>query len=103
MLNIRSNPVFNDLRFQEGEKLREEWETSFFTESEGMKIVLEVGMGKSVAYTREQYESMLKQGEGKVKLIRIGLDADGLVWDTEDAVGVQGDIGRILKVLNASI
>lgn len=67
-------------------------------------VILELGVGLSTpGVLRWPNEDLVSRGKGRIKLIRIGLDAAGCVdWDDSNMVGVQGDVGRALELLLGS-
>jgi hypothetical protein len=71
---------------------------------DGLTVILELGAGMSTpGVLRWPNEDLVSRGHGKIKLIRIGLEAAGCVdWGNEDMVGVTADIGRVFEILARS-
>ncbi|KAH7389195.1 hypothetical protein BKA64DRAFT_133090 [Cadophora sp. MPI-SDFR-AT-0126] len=101
MLCVRSGSAFTELPFREGEQRWKEFKRNVFSKTEGSTVILELGVGMStVGVLRWPNEDLVKRSEGRVKLIRVGLENSGVVdWDMDNAVGVQGDIGAFLRAL----
>lgn len=68
---------------------------------EDTTVILELGVGLSTpGVLRWPNEDLISRRKGRIKLIRIGLDAAGCVdWEDENMVGIQGDVGRALEAL----
>ncbi len=72
--------------------------------NDGLAVILALGAGMSTpGVLRWPNEDLVSRGHGKMKLIRIGLEAAGSVdWGNEDMVGVTADSGRVLEILLGS-
>jgi O-acetyl-ADP-ribose deacetylase (regulator of RNase III)/NAD-dependent SIR2 family protein deacetylase len=101
VLCVRSGDWFTEFPFQEGEQRWRRFRTNALRNENGLTVILELGVGMSTpGVLRWPNEDLTKRAKGRVKLVRIGIDAAGVVdWDLENAVGVNGDVGSVLKVL----
>ncbi|KAL5315216.1 hypothetical protein ACEPPN_017867 [Leptodophora sp. 'Broadleaf-Isolate-01'] len=104
MICVRSGSAFTELPFREGERRWKEFRRNVLEKKNRSTVILELGVGMStVGVLRWPNEDLVGRGEGRVKLIRVGLENSGVVdWDMENAVGVNGDVGGVLKTLRDS-
>jgi len=103
MLCVRSGSAFTEFPFRDGEQRWKEFRRNVLSKTHGSTVILELGVGMStVGVLRWPNEDLVRRGEGRVKLIRVGLENSGIVdWDMENAVGVKGDVGAFLKAVKA--
>ncbi|KAH7318931.1 hypothetical protein BKA65DRAFT_409106 [Rhexocercosporidium sp. MPI-PUGE-AT-0058] len=102
ILCVRSGNAFTDIPFRKGEERWKEFRRTVLQKKEELTVILELGVGMStVGVLRWPNEDLVGRGVGRVKLIRVGLENSGVVdWDMENAVGVKGDVGGVLKTLS---
>lgn len=102
-LCVRAGNWFNEQPFEEGEERYQDFLDQ--VEREGKTLaILELGVGMSTpGVIRWPNEELVRWGEGKVKLVRGGEQASGLVdFDLEaggSAIGIEGNINDIVKGL----
>lgn len=101
MLCVRSGSAFTELPYREGEQRWKDFRKGVLGKKDGLAVILELGVGMStVGVLRWPNEDLVGRGEGRVKLIRVGYESSGEVeWDMENAVGIKGDVGAVLKTL----
>lgn len=96
MLCVRGGDWFNDRPFREGEKRWRKF-TQDLAANEKQTLILELGVGMNTpGVLRWPNEDMVRKGDGRVKLVRLGLGLSAMVPDDleEDglAISVEGDI-----------
>ncbi|KAK0664156.1 Protein-ADP-ribose hydrolase [Lasiodiplodia hormozganensis] len=102
-LCVRAGDWFNERPFQKGEEQYQDFLDELEREGKTLAI-LELGVGMNTpGVLRWPNEELVRWGEGKVKLIRGGEQASGLVdFDLEaegNAIGIEGKIDDILVAL----
>ncbi|KAG4440855.1 hypothetical protein IFR05_003668 [Cadophora sp. M221] len=104
MLCVRSGSAFTEFPFRAGEQRWKEFRRNVLQKKDLTTVILELGVGMStVGVLRWPNKDLVGRGEGRVKLIRVGLENSGVVdWDVENAVGVNGDVGGVLRSLRGS-
>lgn len=96
MLCVRGGDWFNDKPFQEGEKRWRNFRHDLLA-NEKQTVVLELGVGMNTpGVLRWPNEDLVRKGDGRVKLVRLGLGPSAMVPnDLKEeglAVSVEGDI-----------
>lgn len=109
-LCVRGGDYFNESPFMEGNKRYKEF-IAAWAEEDGAKeggdggelVVLELGAGfNTPGVIRWPDERLLALGQGRVKLVRVGMGGGEMVnWDFEgeSAVGIDGDAGVVVAAL----
>lgn len=96
MLCVRGGDWFNDRPFKEGEKRWQKFMQDLAA-NEKQTLILELGVGMNTpGVLRWPNEDMVRKGEGRVKLVRVGLGLSAIVpEDLEEeglGISVEGDI-----------
>lgn len=97
MLCVRGGEWFNDRPFRDGEERWREFRQGVLDQHAGDTVVLELGVGMNTpGVLRWPNEELVREGGGRVKLIRMGLGPSAAVpEDLEEgglAVSVEGDL-----------
>ncbi|KAL1621596.1 hypothetical protein SLS54_005617 [Diplodia seriata] len=105
-LCVRAGDWFNERPFEEGEERYQDFLDEVEREGKTL-VILELGVGMNTpSVLRWPNEELVRWGEGKVKLIRGGEQASGLVdFDLEadgNAIGIDGKIDDIVATLRSS-
>ncbi|KZV94076.1 A1pp-domain-containing protein [Exidia glandulosa HHB12029] len=104
-LCVRAGNWFNELPYAEGETRYRNFLKR--VEQEGASLlVLELGVGMNTpSVLRWPNEDMARAGDGRVKLVRVGKEAAGVVdFDLVDeglAIGIDGDVADVVDTLIA--
>lgn len=99
---VRGGSYFNELPFEIQERNYEEFVDNIFEiQQPASVVILELGVGLNTpGVLRWPNEELVENGNGRFKLVRVGLDVSGSVpWELEEdhlAVGIQGNIEDIL-------
>lgn len=96
MLCVRGGDWFNDRPFQDGEKRWGKFRHDLLA-SEKETIILELGVGMNTpGVLRWPNEDLVRKGNGRIKLVRLGLGPSAMVPDDLEeeglAASVEGDI-----------
>lgn len=96
MLCVRGGDWFNDRPFREGEKRWRNFRHNLLANGK-QTVVLELGVGMNTpGALRWPNEDLVRKGDGRVKLVRLGLGPSAMVPDDLEeeglAVSVEGDI-----------
>ena len=106
MLCVRGGDWFNDTPFQDGEKRWRKFRHDLLRYGKET-VILELGVGMNTpGVLRWPNEDLVRKGDGKVKLVRVGLGPSTMVpEDLEEevlAISVEGDIKLALpSILDA--
>ncbi|KAM5341346.1 hypothetical protein ACJ41O_014377 [Fusarium nematophilum] len=100
---VRAGSWFNDRPFRQGEATWKAWRSRIIREKKKL-VILELGVGMNTpGVLRWPNEDFVTEGDGLVKLVRIGLGPEAVVpWDQEEeklSTYIQGDVKEILPVL----
>ncbi|RAK75194.1 ganglioside induced differentiation associated protein [Aspergillus fijiensis CBS 313.89] len=100
---VRAGKWFNEAPFEEGEKRWQDFKENFLRDSDRKVVILELGVGMSTpGVLRWENEELVESGEGRVKLVRIGLGDTAVVPAELEAMGlatcVDGDLKDVLGV-----
>ncbi|KAH8891927.1 A1pp-domain-containing protein [Thozetella sp. PMI_491] len=100
---VRAASWFNETPFVDGQKRWKEFRRRALAEGKNV-VILELGVGVSTpGVLRWPNERLVSQGDGKVKLIRIGLGTEVAVpWELESqglATSIDGDILSVMTEL----
>ncbi|KAH6620293.1 hypothetical protein C7974DRAFT_230057 [Boeremia exigua] len=103
MLCVRGGNWFNDRPFQNGEARWRKFQQDIL-QHEKETVILELGVGMNTpSVLRWPNEELVREGGGRVKLIRVGLGPSAAVpTDLEDddlAISVEGDIKLIVPCM----
>ncbi|OJJ94970.1 hypothetical protein ASPACDRAFT_1883830 [Aspergillus aculeatus ATCC 16872] len=101
---VRAGNWFNETPFEEGEKRWQDFKEDFLRASDRQVVILELGVGMSTpGVLRWENEELVESGEGRVKLVRIGLGDAAVVpaelEAMELATCVDGNLKDVLGVV----
>lgn len=103
-LCVRGGDYFNEGPFEAGNRRYKQFLAEAKTAGGGGGlVVLEIGAGfNTPTVIRRADEELVRAGDGRVKLVRVGLKGGQMVdWATEGttAVGIEGDAGVVVAAL----
>ncbi|GKT51518.1 protein ADP-ribosyltransferase [Colletotrichum spaethianum] len=101
---VRAGDWFNETPFQDGEKRWKEFRRNLLRDEKKTAVILELGVGMSTpGVLRWPNEDLVMRGEGRVKIVRVGMGPETAVpWNLEDdglATSIEGDISTVVMEL----
>ncbi|GJC78718.1 protein-ADP-ribose hydrolase [Colletotrichum liriopes] len=101
---VRAGHWFNETPFQDGEKRWKEFRRNVLRDESKSAVILELGVGMSTpGVLRWPNEDLVMKGEGRVKLVRVGMGPETAVpWGLEEdglATSIEGDISTVVMEL----
>ncbi|OHW95845.1 appr-1-p processing enzyme family protein [Colletotrichum incanum] len=101
---VRAGHWFNETPFEDGEKRWEEFRRNVLRDENKSTVILELGVGMSTpGVLRWPNEDLIMKGEGRVKLVRVGMGPETTVpWGLEEdglATSIEGNISTVVMEL----
>ncbi|PYH87877.1 appr-1-p processing enzyme family protein [Aspergillus ellipticus CBS 707.79] len=101
---VRAGDWFNEGHFREGEERWARFKERLLSDRRRNVVILELGVGLSTpGVLRWNNEDLVQQGEGRVRLVRVGLgDAVHVPVELETeqlATGVEGDLNDVVRAI----